>query len=303
MTLKSALNFELINGWKLFWLVSVPISALVIGEMLATDLTTGAGVSHMIGYAVRFAIPLIFVVTAASALHTLFPGVLTAWLLRNRKYIGLCFAVAMGWQGAFILMMSLQHNDYYYTDIYLLRDELEGSVGYLFLTAMVVTSFRFGRQRLSPQQWRLLHVSGLYFLWAYPFSTYWWTVVGYYGEVTALSWTLYVMGFLAFAARIAAWGKRRLQRIAKDESAVSPGLPQSIVGGVLIGLGLYFGATAAYWQHGVSAALTSQTWSAKLSLWLPYWPFEPFLPLAVIGLGTLLVTRARPQPQGAAVAI
>ena len=303
MALKAALKIRLLNGWQLFWLVSLPISALVVWEMLATDLTTGAGVSHMIGYAVRFAIPLIFIVTAASALHTLFPGSLTAWLLRNRKYIGLCFAVAMGWQGAFILMMSFLHNDYYYTDIYILRDELEGSVGYLFLTAMVITSFRFGRQRLSPQQWRLLHVSGVYFLWAYPFSTYWWTVVGYYGEFTAFDWALYVMGFLAFAARIAAWGKRRLQRIAKDESVNVPTLPQSILGGVLIGLGVYLGATAAYWQHAVSGALLSELWSARLNLWLPYWPFEPFLPLAIIGLGTWLATRARPQPQGAAVAI
>ena len=30
------------------------------------------------------------------------------------------------------------------------RDELEGSVGYIFLAAMVVTSFHFARKQLDP---------------------------------------------------------------------------------------------------------------------------------------------------------
>ena len=96
--MNAVLKNKFLNGWYLFWLIAAPISALVIIELLSTDVTIGSGVSHMIGYAVRFAIPLIFIVTATSALQTLFPGTVTHWLLRNRKYIGLSFAVAMAWQ-------------------------------------------------------------------------------------------------------------------------------------------------------------------------------------------------------------
>ena len=192
--------------------------------------------------------------------------------------------------------------DYYYEDVYLLRDEIEGSVGYLFLTAMVVTSFRFGRRHLSQRQWKLLHTSGVYFLWAYPFSTYWWTVAGYYGEIDNSAIVFYWAGFLAFAARIAAWGKQRMQSVAKDSSLESSSLLARIIGGILIGVGLYASATVAYWQQPVSAWLTAQDWSANMSLWLAYWPFEPFLALMTIGLGTMIVSGAR-RKQRVAVAV
>jgi hypothetical protein len=41
----------------------------------------------------------------------------------------------------------------------------------------------------------------------------------------------------------------------------------------------------------VSGFLLTPAWSANLELWLPFWPLEPFLPLFIIGLGTLLLTR------------
>ena len=132
------LNHRAINGWNLFWLVSLPMSLVMVIEMASVDLSTGPGVSHLISYSVRFAVPFIYLVTAASALPVLFPGTFSTWLLRNRKYIGMCFAMAMAWQGLFIFMMSNVHRDYYFEEIYFLRDELEGSTGYIFLTAMVL---------------------------------------------------------------------------------------------------------------------------------------------------------------------
>ena len=38
---------------------------------------------------------------------------------------------------------------------------------------MVVTSFALGRKYLSAKQWKVIHKSAIYFLWAYPFSVYW----------------------------------------------------------------------------------------------------------------------------------
>jgi hypothetical protein len=172
----TVLRSKAINGWPLFWLTSVSISVVMLVAISDIDLTSAAGISEMIAFSVRCSVPFIYLVVAASALQVLFPGAIATWLLRNRKYIGLCFAVAMAWQGLFIFIMSNFHRDYYFDEIYLLRDELEGSTGYIFLAAMVVTSFRFGRRFLSASQWKLLHRSGIYFLWAYPFSVYWWNL-------------------------------------------------------------------------------------------------------------------------------
>jgi len=291
------LKNKAINGWRLFWLIAVPMSIVMVVAMTGVDLTTGPGVSTMIGFSVRWAVPFIFLVVAISSLQILFPGPIPLWLLRNRKYIGMCFAVAMAWQGFFIFVMSVFFRDYYYEDIYFLRDELEGSTGYIFLAAMVVTSFPFARKHLSPKQWKLIHKSGLYFLFAYPFSVYWWNL-SYYENPEPIDYVFYWGGFLAFALRIAAWSKQRLQRARKVAPESSTPLPLKVLGSAIVALGLLVAATGLQWQKQVTEFLTAPEWSAKLELWLPFWPFEPYLSLFIIGFGAMLLTM-RPEKTAA----
>ena len=63
------------------------------------------------------------------------------------------------------------------------------------------------------------------------------------------------------------------------------------LGGVIIAFGLLASASGHYWQKPATSFLTAPQWSADLVLWLPFWPFEPFLSLIIIGLGTVLMTR------------
>jgi len=79
--------------------------------------------------------------------------------------VGLCFAAAMGWQLLFILWLVGIHTQHYVDQVYLLSDAIEGVTGYVFLLAMVLTSFKFGRSRLNNKQWKLLHRSGIYYIW------------------------------------------------------------------------------------------------------------------------------------------
>ena len=289
--LSARLRHKAINGWNLFWLISIPMSLAMLVEIMSADLSAPPDVSGLIGFSVRFAVPLIFIVTATSALQTLFPGPIPAWLLRNRKTIGLCFAVAMAFQGAFIGIMSSIYSDYSYEEIFYFRDELEGSTGYLFLAAMVVTSFEFGRKHLSPQQWKLLHTSGIYFLWAYPFSTYWWSLL-YYGDPLPHDHVFYWMGFTAFALRIAAWGMKRSLAIAKRDPASATPITLKLIGGALIASGIIVAAFSPYHYEAIGNFLMGPDWSATLGLWLPFWPFEPFLSLFLVGIGTSLATHA-----------
>jgi len=290
--LKTVLQHKAINQWKLFWLVSVPMSIMMVIEMMGVDMSDAAAVSHMISFSVRWAVPFIYLVAATSALQALFPGPLPMWLLRNRKYIGMCFAVAMAWQGLFIFMMSNFFRDYYFAEIFYLRDELEGSTGYIFLAAMVVTSFKFGRKYLNAKQWKLLHKTALYFLWAYPFSVYWWNL-SYYENPQPIDYVFYWSGFLAFALRIAAWGKKRRKAALRNAPESSTPFAFRIFGGALIAFGVFVASTGLQWQKLVTDFLLAPAWSANLVLWLPYWPFEPYLSLFIIGLGTVLVTKTR----------
>ncbi len=85
--------------------------------------------------------------------------------------------------------------------------------------------------------------------------------------------------------RIAAWGKRRKQTALRKSPVGNTPLAYQLIGGALIVFGLVASATGVYWQEAVSAFLLAPQWSATLELWLPYWPFQPYLSLFIIGIG------------------
>jgi len=208
-SLNELLKIKLINGWNLFWLITVPISLVMVLTMIRVDLSSAEAVSSMIQLSVRCAVPWLFLAFAASSLQVVFPGSFSRWLLRNRSKIGLCFAAAMAWQLLFILWLVGIHTEYYVNDVYVLSDVVEGLVGYTFLIAMVLTSFKFGRSRLTAKQWRRLHTSGIYWLWAYAWSVYWFNLFYYQDRAVLIDYVYYWGGFLAMGLRMWAWSKKR----------------------------------------------------------------------------------------------
>lgn len=294
------LKHKWLNTWGLFVVLSVPMCFFNVLAMLDTDISTPEGISHMIGYSVRWAIPFIYLVIAASSVKYLFSGPFPAWWMRNRKYIGFVFALAMAWQALFIFILSTSYRDYYFEQVFYFRDELEGSVGYIFLVAMVITSFQFARKKLNQKQWKMIQKGGVYFLWAYAFSVYWWNLFYYpYYEVYAHpelhDYVFYWMGFVVFAARIAAWGKMRYQAIDSDTLRYQASGSVRLLGSLVVAVGLLAAATGHYWYDLVSAVVSGPLWSQELTLWLPFWPFEPFMPLFIIGIGTMLITKGRSE--------
>ena len=56
-------------------------------------------------------------------------------------------------------------------------------------------------------QWKLLHKIGIYSLWIYAFSVYWWALF-YYPNPVWIDHVYYWGGFLAWGLRAAAWRKK-----------------------------------------------------------------------------------------------
>ena len=287
--LNDVLKKGALNKWGLFWLVTAPISAAMLVAMSMKDLSNGPGVSSMIQLSVRCAVPWLYIAFAASSIQVLFPGPFSRWLLRNRKYIGMCFAAAMAWQGLFILWMVIGHTDYYVNEVYVLRDAIEGVGGYAFLLAMTVTSFPKGRRLLmNARQWRMLHLSGIYFLWAYAFSVYWWSLF-YYSNPVPLDYVYYCAGLAAWVLRAAAWSRKRAKAAAKESRDMSVHPLARTAGVLLIGAGLVAASVGSAWRGIAEQYLYGYALTEIPELYLPYWPFEPFLSLAVIMLGVYLL--------------
>jgi DMSO/TMAO reductase YedYZ heme-binding membrane subunit len=249
----------------------------------------------MIQLSVRCAIPSLYLAFAASSIRALFSGPLSLWLLRNRKIFGLCFAAAMAWQALFIVWLVTVHHDYYTEEVYVLRDVIEGIIGYFFLTAMTLTSFQFGRKYLKPNQWKHLHKIGIYSLWVYAFSVYWWGLF-YYPDPVLIDYIYYWGGFLAWGLRAAAWRKKRLQRAEKCDppSSVQPAFKW--MGIAVMGIGLTAVTFGSPWQKAFEELVSAYASFEWLELYLPYWPFEPYIPLFVILLGVFLATKSGRDP-------
>ncbi len=292
MDLKTFLRQKIINEWNLYFLFVVPMSIAIIDTMLTKDMTTAEGVSSMIAYSVRWSIPFVYFAFAASALQQLFSSEWTRWLLRNRKIMGLCFATGMTWQIAFIITLVGWHRDYYVEEVYVLRDVIEGLTGYFFLFAMVVTSFKSWRKRLTSRQWKNLHTYGIYFLWAYAFSVYWHALFYYAEQPDAVDYLYYVGGLLAWTFRLAAWCKKKWMK-----SVAEPGNTLALVSGVAILLFALFGiVSGSWWQAAAYEHLYRFGFTLWLELYMPYWPFVPYLPLLIALPGAWLLTRGwRPQ--------
>jgi len=209
---KALLANPCLNEWRLFWLVTLVVSGFTAVTMTTVDLTRATDISAMIQYTVRWSVPWLYLAFVASSLQVVFPSLFSRWLARNRKYFGLCFASAMAWQLLFILWMLGLHSEYYAREVYNLSDTIEGVVGYMILMAMVLTSFSFGRNRLSPKQWRYLHKFGIYYLWGYAWSVYWYELYYYQAPLHAIDYAFYWIGFIAWGLRIWAWSKKEIIR-------------------------------------------------------------------------------------------
>ena len=291
-------KLKALNGWSLFWLVAGPISAGMLVAMIGADLSSAEGVSSMIQLSVRCAVPWVFLAFAASSMQKVFPGEFSRWLLRNRKYFGLVFAATMAWQGFFILWMVLVHTDYYVNEVYVMRDAIEGTIGYAFLLAMTVTTFQVVRKRMRAQHWRLLHLSGIYFLWGYAFIVYWWALF-YYSNPIPLDYIYYGAGLAAWTLRAMAWGKKIRQKVEKGEAKeLHPAMRPA--GGAIVALGLFAATFASLWSSTAQEVLYGYSLTRIPELYLPYWPFEPFLPLALVGIGIFLLAGSPGRAPGTA---
>lgn len=206
----SLTGISLLNDWSLFWLIFAAISLVLVATMLQVDLSASEQVSRLIALSVKVSVPWLYLAFAASSLAYLVRNDFTRWLLRNRRMLGLSYAAGMAWQAVFIVWLVTGHFDYYTSVAENPYDLAEELPGYIFLLAMVPTSFNFCRKKLTPRQWRWLHTVGIYYLWGETWSTYWY--YSYYYEDPQFIYHLYYWaGLVAWGLRITAWSQRRRQ--------------------------------------------------------------------------------------------
>ena len=252
-------------------------------------MTNPANVSEMIQNSVRLAVPWLFVAFAASSMVKLFPNTFTKWILRNRRNIGLCFAAGMAWQLFFILWFVIGSFEYYMEEAYSIYDLSEQIPGYIVLFAMTFTSFKFGKDMITPKQWKILHKGSIYFLWAVLWSTYWFELY-YYDDIQTIDYAYYWMGMAAWGFRITAWSKQRREshrRKAakagdKPNQNLLPLLLKLAVVGTLAGLGVAMFSFGNSWAPFVLGFLSHVSFGGWVELIVPFFPVALLLTAASV---------------------
>jgi sulfoxide reductase heme-binding subunit YedZ len=149
-----------LESWRLFWLLAFAITALNCAALPFTEFRSAHGTESIILYSVRCALPFFVIAFTASSFVALWPSRGTRWLLSNRRYFGLAFAFAMGWHLTFVAYTTVKFGNHVNRTSTMLD-----LVGFAFLLALTVTSFRAVARRLSPSGWRVLHTTGMYAIW------------------------------------------------------------------------------------------------------------------------------------------
>jgi DMSO/TMAO reductase YedYZ heme-binding membrane subunit len=151
------------NGWPIVGWATLVVLAIV-GAIVASVGGDETGIRMAIRATARTSVVLFSLAFAASALRRRSPYAATAWLLRNRRQLGVSFATShfihllaifalAGWTWA-----GFRANTPTLTLV-------AGGGAYVFIALMTLTSFDATATLVGPRAWRRLHTIGAYYVW------------------------------------------------------------------------------------------------------------------------------------------
>ena len=150
------------NGWRLTGWLSLLLVAMAAAFLsLHPDVE---GLRLMIRATARTSLVLFALAFCAAALVQLAPGEVTRWQRRNRRYLGVSFAVSHALHLAALIALARTDNELFWALTTPANIVLAGA-GYLFIAAMTATSFDRSAAWLGPRRWRLLHLVGGWYVW------------------------------------------------------------------------------------------------------------------------------------------
>jgi DMSO/TMAO reductase YedYZ heme-binding membrane subunit len=151
------------ESWRLLAVLTLVLTALStwIAGMRGFEVD---GVRMVIRFTARSSLLFFCLAFAASALALLWPASGTRWLRRNRRYLGLTFAASHAIHAVAIVCFAVMAPaDYAVATTP--ASYIFGGIGYAFIIAMAVTSFDRTAATIGPRTWRILHTTGIYYLW------------------------------------------------------------------------------------------------------------------------------------------
>lgn len=149
------------HGGSLFGLLSLLV-LLMTGLILVLNPDLLDATRMAIRATARTSFALFLVAFLASAFASLVPSPLTQSLVRERRFIGLAFAFSHLVHAVLIYSYGQLNPEFWPGRTTL--GNVPGSVGYLFIVLMALTSFKTTARMIGHKAWKALHVTGMWLL-------------------------------------------------------------------------------------------------------------------------------------------
>ena len=150
------------QGWPLLGTLTAGLVLMTLAVLaLGSD---SEGFRQLIRVTARSSFALFLLAFTASAAVRRWPGTVTHWQLANRRQIGLGFAFSHAIHAAAIAGFAWIDPSAFHAATSP-GNFVSGGLAYVFIVLMAATSFDAAVRWLGAKRWRLLHLTGLYFLW------------------------------------------------------------------------------------------------------------------------------------------
>jgi hypothetical protein len=193
------------NGWRLTGAISILLATMTLG-LLGFHGWDAEGLRLVIRVTARTSLLLFVLAFTAAAMVELLPGEATRWQRRNRRYLGVSFAVSHFIHLVAILSLALLDRALFWKLTNIGTIVLAGTA-YLFIAAMAATSFDRTAAWLGPRNWRLLHLVGGWYVWI-SFAV----AVGKRVPIDRFYWPMAALVLAAGIVRLAAMWRRNRKR-------------------------------------------------------------------------------------------
>ena len=150
------------EGWGLFWTLTVALAAMALGFLFVLGWDTD-GYRMVIRATARTSLVLFLAAFAASAAFKLWPGPFTRWLRRNRRQLGLGFAMSH-FIHALVIIALWKTDPGTFWVLTNPKSIVTGGTAYVFIALLAATSFDRMVKALGPKAWGRLHWLGAWFI-------------------------------------------------------------------------------------------------------------------------------------------
>lgn len=195
-----ALSAVLCTLWCLSVLIQGAFTELAVREIMTVT--------------VRCSLVMFLVAFTASSLRYFFKGRFTQWMVRNRRYLGISFAMLFAMHFLTIALRAWLYPEPFIDSLTLPR-VVNGGVMLATVMLLALTSSDYVVRRVSPSLWKYTHLIGSFYIF-YRFSENYWLFAQYDSSY------FIVVGLLALALSIrliklaAIYGQKIKRRTARS---------------------------------------------------------------------------------------